>query len=136
VQIKSLVDTDNTIQKKKRTINLLLLFIFSFLILAVITIFYAWQRSKAINILNIPIAKSSIESDLGKYLTNANFYFTPLIVQGDTLISSISGKTVLFSKTKSLSVQVRSLQLILADVTIDKDKINEIDLRFTKTILR
>lgn len=136
MQIKSLVDTDNTIQKKKRTINFLLLFIFSFLILAIITIFYAWQRSKTINILNIPIAKNSIESDLGKYLTNANFYFTPLILQGDTLVSSISGKTVLFSKTKSLSVQVRSLQLILADVTIDKDKINEIDLRFTKAILR
>ncbi|MEK7565609.1 MAG: hypothetical protein AAB506_01015 [Patescibacteria group bacterium] len=54
----------------------------------------------------------------------------------DALIASISGILVYFSKNKDLSVQATALQMILGKTTIDNRIPKEIDLRFSKPILR
>lgn len=61
---------------------------------------------------------------------------TPPIQFGDTLISTVSGVMILFSGTKDMNTQVRALQLVLAQLKMEDRKPQEIDLRFTKVVLR
>jgi hypothetical protein len=61
---------------------------------------------------------------------------TPFLIENQTMIASVSGVTVFFSSAKDLSIQVRSLQLLLPEVTMSKDKISVIDLRFSKAVMK
>jgi hypothetical protein len=57
-------------------------------------------------------------------------------ISGEVLAASVSGVRVLFSREKDLDLQVRALQLVLPGVRMEEKRVEEIDLRFDKIILR
>lgn len=84
-----------------------------------------------------PTSNVSKEQLLRDSLSSAGLqYETPFEIDGETITASISGTTVFFSTAKDLSIQVRSLQLLLPEVTMDKEKISVIDLRFNKAVIK
>ncbi len=106
------------------------------LLFLVLTGGYLWLRFLRPKLI-IPIQKPSAEQVLIENLTSAGLPFeTPFLIQDKTITASVSGATIFFSSTKDLSIQVRSLQLLLPEVTMGKEKVSVIDLRFNKAVMR
>lgn len=65
--------------------------------------------------------------------------FTPqnirIVEEGDVAVYDTTGLIALFSSLKPASIQVDSLQAILAKAKIDEAKIAKIDLRFDKPVI-
>lgn len=121
---------------KRRFPKVLLMGIIFLLFFLFITAGYLWQRSSRPKLV-LPTSTASNEKLLTDYLTTAGLAFeVPFQVEEQTITASVSGLTVFFSSTKNLEVQVRSLQLLLPEVTMSKDKITVIDLRFAKAVMR
>lgn len=64
------------------------------------------------------------------------FVSSPPQIMGNTIQASFSGVIVLFSAEKDLSSQVRSLQLVLPKSKMGAKQAKEIDLRFSKVVIR
>lgn len=60
---------------------------------------------------------------------------SPALLNG-TIQATISGILVIFSPDKDLGTQVRALQLVLPRLKIEGRPAKEIDLRFTKVVVR
>lgn len=102
----------------------------------VLTTGYFWHRYSRPKLI-IPTTNASNESLLRDSLSSASLpYELPFLIEGKTIVASVSGVTVYFSSAKNLAQQVRSLQLLLPEVTMSKEKISVIDLRFNKAVLR
>lgn len=86
-----------------------------------------------------PVRRGSETAALGQELEAHNLQAPQgIFQQGDSLMATISGKTVLFSIEKDFGTQVRALQLVLTHLTMggEKEAVKEIDLRFQKVVLR
>jgi len=61
------------------------------------------------------------------------------VLMENSLVATVSGISVVFDVKKDFGTQVRALQLVLGRLTMNgenKEKIKEIDLRFSKVIVR
>jgi hypothetical protein len=88
--------------------------------------------------LVLPLGTSSVATSLSLELQNSGF---PLpepakIVDGDTIEASISGIRVLFPYKTDQNSHLLALQIIYKEITMEKGKPKEIDLRFQKPIIR
>lgn len=98
---------------------------------------YIYNLKKSNQKVQNPIAKQPQSLELVKELKAASFKIeSSLFENQNTIIASVSGSKVVFSKTKSIKTQVKSLQLLLDSLKMDMAKPNEIDLRFDKVIVR
>lgn len=90
-----------------------------------------------LNIPKSPNYDAGISQQLGAVLKEANFASpSQIVISGDTVTASIAGYTVKFSRNKDFLSQVKTLQLVLGKIKIEGRIPREIDLRFTKIVLR
>ena len=84
-----------------------------------------------------PISQPSSIYDLVTLLDKSGLKAAeiPIIIDG-TIQASVSGIKVFFATDKDLGLQVRSLQLVLPRLTMEGRKVSEIDLRFSKVVVR
>jgi hypothetical protein len=101
-----------------------------------------WQKEKILEILHpskiiLPVVRQSPVYDLAAALEkNGITVNSPPILVDDKLYASVSGVTVIFGIDKDLATQVRSLQLVLGKIKMEDRKFGEIDLRFSKVVVR
>jgi hypothetical protein len=127
---------DTSILKKRRLSKVFIIGSFSFLLFVILTTGYLWRRSVRPKLI-LPTDSKSKERLLEENLLSTGLPFeTPFLIENQTIAASVSGLTVFFSSSKDLSIQVRSLQLLLPEVTMSKDKISVIDLRFSKAVMK
>lgn len=122
--------------KKRRFPKLLLPIVLTFVVVLVLVGAYSLRRLSRPGLV-APTSNASKEQLLRDSLNSAGLQFeSPFEIDDETITASIAGTTVLFSTAKDLSIQVRSLQLLLPEVTMDKEKISVIDLRFNKVVIK
>lgn len=114
--------------------KIILFLILSLLIAAGILI---WNVRFDKQTLFIPYFSPPPEKQLVNELTKNNININSLpAVSGNTLTSSISGTTVIFTSSKDFGPQIRALQLVLGGIKMEGKIPKEIDLRFDKVVLR
>ncbi len=122
----------------RRHFFLILGLAFCFLVLAASGIFL-WQNNIKRNNQppTSPVVQEDLTQVLAKELEPAGLVLESApAVLGQTISASVSGYPVLFSKDDDLKTQVRALQLVLPRLKMDNKRITEIDLRFSKVIIR
>lgn len=118
-----------------------ILFVFVVL-LAIIIGVLIWQKERVMAIIwpvriLAPFYKQPDAYDLMAMLEKNGLSLTAApVTLGGTIQASISGAMVLFSTDKDLFTQVRSLQLILPRIKMEGKTAREIDLRFSKVVIR
>ncbi len=128
------------ISRRKRKTFFVWFFAYLFLIIALFIVFF---------IHSAPFKKLTIMSPLGKnktygnsqlvgLLRKENIAFSRVSIASDSsyLVSISGGGKVFLSPEKDLSTQIRTLQLILKRLTIEGEKVNTLDFRFDKIILK
>ncbi|MCL4389910.1 MAG: hypothetical protein M1484_01400 [Patescibacteria group bacterium] len=111
--------------------------IIAIILLAVAGIIF-WQRERIWpqHTMKAAVSQGDVTGALVGQLEAVGFVpqQAPLVL-GDAVIATVSGIKVYFSRDKDFATQVRSLQLLLSRRTIEAMPA-EIDLRFTKAVLR
>lgn len=111
-------------------------------LLAIIIGVLIWQKERVMEIIwpvriLAPFYKQPDAYDLMAMLEKNGLSLTAApVTLGGTIQASISGAMVLFSTDKDLFTQVRSLQLILPRIKMEGKTAREIDLRFSKVVIR
>lgn len=88
---------------------------------------------KTLSPIFAPDSIFSLTSDLEEAGINLD---SPPTVSGDTITASISGVLVLFEQGGNFATQIKTLQLVLPRLKMESRKITEIDLRFSKVVIR
>lgn len=87
--------------------------------------------------VNNPVMSPPKTYALVKILKSAGFEIaSPPFENNGTISASVSGSLVLFSSLKDLKMQVKALQLVTRSLKMEGTKPKEIDLRFTKVVVR
>lgn len=111
-------------------------------LLAIVIGVLIWQKERVMAIIRpvrilAPFYKQPDAYDLMAMLEkNGLSLSAPPVTLNGTIQASISGAMVLFSTDKDLFTQVRSLQLILPRIKMEGKTAREIDLRFSKVVIR
>lgn len=101
-----------------------------------------WQKEKIMILLRpasiqTPIFKQPEVYPLVELLEKNSLVLEAAPVSfSDAIVASVAGVSVFFSPQKDLASQVRALQLVLPKLTMEGKKIKEIDLRFSKVVIR
>ncbi len=95
-----------------------------------------FQKSKKLPVVT-PVNSSPKTLELASELSKNNFSLESVPIENkNSIIASVSGLKVIFSRQKSLKTQVKALQLTLPGLKMESVIPREIDLRFDKVVLR
>lgn len=97
---------------------------------------FYWQKTTKSEV-KIPYSVIDPSQLLSRELEETGIVLeTPPAVLGDSIEASISGFTVLFSRSGDLAAQTRTLQLVLPRLKMESKSEKTIDLRFNKVVIR
>lgn len=136
------------IQNKRKTASFVRVFFISsttslvifFLLVGFYMLQLLPQRQNFISPLPKSLVKGGTTAEvntLEKLLKEKNIAFFSLSSVDDSsyLVNLTSGEEIVFSAHKPLSVQVSSLQLIIARLTIEGKRIERLDFRYNKPVV-
>lgn len=117
---------------------LAVIFIFGLVLSSIGILLLVVSRSKIFALpIQVPFTRIDDVASLNSVLEKTGLVSTsPPVIFDTQIIASISGFRVIFAKDKDLATQVRALQLVLPSLKIGDTNKSEIDLRFTKVIVR
>ncbi len=117
---------------------LTVIFFLGLVLSSIAVLFLVVSRSKIFTLpIQVPFTRIDDVASLNSILEKTGLVSTTLpVILDSQIIASISGFRVIFAKDNDLATQVRALQLVLPSLKIGGTHKSEIDLRFTKVIVR
>ncbi len=108
-----------------------------FIFCALLAIIF-WQKEKILGVKTVsPIFAPDSIFSLTSGLDQAGIILdSPPTIYADTITASISGALVLFENNGNFATQIKTLQLVLSRLKMEGKTVKEIDLRFSKVIIR
>lgn len=122
-------------RKKIRLFTISVVTLLVIITISSIAVFYTklLPKEKVIS----PVPTPPVVLELLATLENRGFEVEALPFEEESsVIASVSGTKIIFSKSKSPQSQVKALQLVIESLKMEAVKPKEIDLRFDKVILR